>query len=53
MITTELKTNNKEQKVEITFENLPENMTKMQLSVLVTHLLNKEFKGKILNVSIK
>lgn len=42
-----------EQKVEIIFENLPENMSKTQLSVLVTRLLTKEFKGKILNVSVR
>lgn len=38
----------KEQTVEITFENLPNSMIKIQLSVLITKLLNSrdEFRGK-------
>jgi hypothetical protein len=49
------KVNTETQVIEITFENLSEEITKMQLSVLVTKLLNQNTKlrGKILNISIK
>jgi hypothetical protein len=49
------KVNTKTQVIEVTFENLSEEITKTQLSVLVTKLLNQNTKlrGKILNISIK
>jgi hypothetical protein len=49
------KVNVESQVIEITFENLSQEMTKVQLSILVTKILNenKELKGKLLNIAIK